>query len=36
MPDVDEIREGKKYYIDIPQEAERFFLKGSNALDWGM
>jgi hypothetical protein len=27
MPDVDEIREGKKYYTDIPQEAERFFLK---------
>ena len=36
MPDVDEIKEGKKYYTDIPQEAERFFLKGSNALDWGM
>ena len=36
MPDVDEIKEGKKYYPDIPQEAERFFLKGSNALDWGM
>ena len=36
MPDVDEIKEGKKYYTDIPQETERFFLKGSNALDWGM
>jgi len=36
MPDVDEIKEGKNYYTDIPQEAERFFLKGSNALDWGM
>jgi len=36
MPDVDEIKEGKKYYTDIPQEAKRFFLKGSNALDWGM
>jgi len=36
MPDIDEIREGKKYYTNIPQKAERFFLKGSNALDWGV
>ena len=36
MPDIDEIREGKKYYTNIPHKAERFFLKGSNALDWGM
>ena len=36
MPDMDEIKEGKNYYTDIPQEAERFFLKGSNALEWGM
>jgi putative autoinducer-2 (AI-2) aldolase len=36
MPDVDEMKEGRKYHIDIPQKAEGFFLKGSNALDWGM
>jgi len=36
MPDIDEIREGKKYYTNIPQKTERFFLKGSNALDWGL
>ncbi len=36
MPDMDEIKEGKKYYTDVPQQAEGFFLKGSNALDWGM
>jgi putative autoinducer-2 (AI-2) aldolase len=36
MPGIDDIREGKKYYTDIPQKAERFFLKGSNALDWGL
>jgi len=36
MPDIDEFSEGKKYNLDIPQKAERFFLKGSNALDWGM
>ena len=36
MPDVDELREGKKYYTDTPQKTEGFFLKGSNSLDWGM
>jgi putative autoinducer-2 (AI-2) aldolase len=36
MPDVDELKEGKKYYTDTPQKTEGFFLKGSNALDWGM
>ncbi|UCF83830.1 MAG: 3-hydroxy-5-phosphonooxypentane-2,4-dione thiolase [Desulfobacteraceae bacterium] len=36
MPDVDEMKEGKKYYIDVPQKTEGFFLKGSNSLDWGM
>jgi putative autoinducer-2 (AI-2) aldolase len=36
MPDVDEMKEGKKYYIDTPQKTDGFFLKGSNSLDWGM
>ena len=36
MPDADEMKEGKKYYADIPQKTEGFFLKGSNSLDWGM
>ncbi len=36
MPDVDEIKEAKKYFADIPQKAEEFFLKGSGSLDWGM
>jgi putative autoinducer-2 (AI-2) aldolase len=36
MPDVDEIREAKKFYTDTPQETDGFFLKGSNSLDWGM
>lgn len=36
MPDVDEIKEGKKYHVDMPQKTEGFYLKGSNALDWGM
>ena len=36
MPDMDEMKEGKKYYTDVPQKTEGFFLKGSNSLDWGM
>jgi len=36
MPDMDEIKEGKKYYTDTPQKSEGFFLKGSTSLDWGM
>ena len=36
MPDVEEMKEAKNYYLDTPQQTEGFFLKGSNALDWGM
>jgi len=36
MPDVDSMKEGKKYYEEVPQKTEGFFLKGSNSLDWGM
>jgi 3-hydroxy-5-phosphonooxypentane-2,4-dione thiolase len=36
MPDLDDLKEGKKYYTDIPQKTDGFFLKGSNSLDWGM
>jgi putative autoinducer-2 (AI-2) aldolase len=36
MPDVDDLKEGKKYYADVPQQAPGFFLKGSGSLDWGM
>jgi 3-hydroxy-5-phosphonooxypentane-2,4-dione thiolase len=36
MPDIDQMKEGKKYYSDVPQKTEGFFLKGSNSLDWGM
>lgn len=34
MPEAD--KEGKNYHLDIPVENKGFFLKGSNALDWGM
>ena len=36
MADMDELKAAKKYYSDIPQKTERFFLKGSDSLDWGM
>ena len=36
MADLDTLKETKEYYLDIPQKSEAFFLKGSNALDWGM
>ncbi len=36
MPDVDNLKNAKKFYTDIPQKTEGFFLKGSNSLDWGM
>jgi putative autoinducer-2 (AI-2) aldolase len=36
MPDLDEGKSAEQYYPDIPQQAEPYFLKGSDALDWGM
>ena len=35
MPDTD-AKDTKNYYLDVPPRNEAFFLKGSNALDWGM
>ncbi len=36
MPEADASRQEKNYHLDIPQKNEAFFLKGSNAYDWGM
>jgi 3-hydroxy-5-phosphonooxypentane-2,4-dione thiolase len=36
MPDVDDVQDGKNYHLDVPMQANPFFLKGSNSLDWGM
>jgi putative autoinducer-2 (AI-2) aldolase len=36
MPEVDSSKKEKQYYEDIPMKADAFFLKGANALDWGM
>jgi len=36
MPDIDDKKEAKNYYLSIPQKAETFFLKGLNSINWGM
>jgi len=36
MPDADGLKEAKKFFTDIPQKTEGFFLKGSSSLEWGM
>lgn len=36
MPDIDDKKEAKNYYLNIPQKAEIFFLKGLNSINWGM
>ena len=36
MADLDELKDTKEYYLDIPQKSEACFLKGLNALDGGM
>ncbi|MBT4487835.1 MAG: 3-hydroxy-5-phosphonooxypentane-2,4-dione thiolase [Rhodospirillaceae bacterium] len=36
MADLDDIKEGKDFGLDTPAKNEPFFLKGSNALDWGV
>ncbi len=36
MPDVEDLKEAKKFHLDIPQETPGFHLKGCANLDWGM
>jgi len=36
MADKDDRTDAKNFHLDIPAKSEPFFLKGSNALDWGM
>ena len=36
MADLDDVKETKQFYADVPQPSDGFFLKGSNSLDWGM
>jgi putative autoinducer-2 (AI-2) aldolase len=36
MPEADASKAEKEFYVNVPQESRAFFLKGSNAHDWGM
>lgn len=36
MPEADQSKKEKNFYLDTPQKSEPFFLKGLNAYDWGM
>ena len=36
MPESDNTKIEKNFYVDVPQKSELFFLKGSNSYDWGM
>ncbi len=36
MADKDDVKDGKNFFEDTLAQAEPFFLKGSNSLDWGM
>ncbi len=36
MADLEDVKETKNFYADIPPKTEGFFLRGSHSLDWGM
>ena len=36
MADLDNVQDGKNYYLDIPPRATPSRIKGSNSLDWGI
>ncbi|WP_420266205.1 3-hydroxy-5-phosphonooxypentane-2,4-dione thiolase [Candidatus Magnetominusculus dajiuhuensis] len=36
MADLDNVKDAKMFYTDVPAKNTPFFLKGSNSLDWGM
>ncbi len=36
MADIEDIKETKNYFPDIPARHEGFYLKGAHQLDWGM
>lgn len=36
MADTEGKKDTKDFHVDVPAKTEGFFLKGSNALDWGM
>jgi len=36
VADTDDLKDAKAFHAEIPQESSAFFLKGANALGWGM
>ena len=36
MPGPEDVKSKKNFHVDVPMKAEAFFLRGANALDWGM
>ena len=36
MPDIEDLKDTKNFHLDVPVKQGPFFLKGANALDWGM
>ncbi len=36
MPEADQSKKQKEYYVDIPAKSQPFFLKGLNAYGWGL
>ncbi len=36
MPDMEAVKEGKQFHVQVPVDTHGFFLKGASALDWGM
>jgi putative autoinducer-2 (AI-2) aldolase len=36
MADLDELKDTKEYFLNTPQKSDAFYLKGLNAIDWGM
>ena len=36
MADIDDARETKNYFVDVPARHEGFHVKGGHQLDWGM
>ena len=36
MPDIEDLKDTKNFHLDVPVKQDGFFLRGANALDWGM
>ena len=36
MADMDDLKDAKRFGVDVPQKTDGFFLKGCGSLDWGL